>query len=106
VRVRLPAPDKLVEARRVLDRIDAGEDIRGMEMIMAFGAVHLQETFGDQPFDILPVHALRIGELAIVTQSCELYCQFGLDIKHRSPVSNTIVVGLTDGLNGYCPTVY
>lgn len=106
VGVRLPAPEKLIEARRVLDRIDAGENIRGMKMIMAFGAIHLQETFSDHPFDILPVHGVRIGELAIVTQSCELYCQFGLDIKRRSPVSNTIVVGLTDGLNGYCPTIY
>ena len=28
------------------------------------------------------------------------------DIKRRSPVSNTIVVGLADGYVGYCPTIY
>jgi len=106
VAVRLPSPEVLTESREILDRIDEGEEIRGMEMIMAFGSVHLQETFGHAPFDILPIHAIRLGELAIVTQSCELYCQFGLDIKRRSPVDNTIVVGLSDGLNGYCPTIY
>lgn len=105
VAVRLPKPETLVESKAILNRIDNGEEIRGMNMIMAFGAVHLQETFGDHPFDILPVHAVRLGELAIVTEPCELYCQFGLDIKARSPVSNTIVIGLTDGYNGYCPTV-
>ncbi len=105
VSVRLPKPDKLMEGRNVLSRIDAGENIRGMKMIMAFGAVHLQETFGKHPFDILPIHGLRIGDLAIVTQPCELYCQFGLDIKRRSPSKNTIIVGLTDGYGGYCPTI-
>ena len=106
VGVRLPSAETLMESRGILDRIDSGEEIRGLKMIMAFGSVHLQETFGNHPFDILPVHAARIGELAIVTESCELFCQFGLDIKRRSPVPNTIVIGLTDGLNGYCPTVY
>lgn len=106
VGVRLPSSEIVAESREVLSRIDEGENIRGMEMIMAFGSIHLQEKYGDAPFDILPVHGIRLGDLAIVTQSCELYCQFGLDIKRRSPVPNTIVVGLTDGLNGYCPTVY
>jgi neutral ceramidase len=106
VNVRLPEPAAVEEGKKVLARIDAGENIRGMEMIMAFGAVNLQERFGSHPFDTLPVHALRIGELAVVTQPCELYCQFGLDIKRRSPSQNTIIVGLTDGYHGYCPTIY
>jgi neutral ceramidase len=106
VNVRLPDPTAVTEGKKVLARIDAGENIRGMEMIMAFGAVHLQEKFAANPVDILPVHGLRIGELAVVTQPCELYCQFGLDIKRRSPSRNTIIVGLTDGYHGYCPTVY
>ncbi|MEX2568184.1 MAG: hypothetical protein WD431_19705 [Cyclobacteriaceae bacterium] len=106
VKVRLPETESLIASREVLKRIDDGEDIRGMEMIMAFGAVHLQDTFGENPFDILPVHAVRIGDLAMVTQPCELFSQFGLDIKRRSPGNSTIVVGMTDGYNGYCPTVY
>ena len=106
VNVRLPQPERLDEARKVLARIDAGEDIRGMQMIMAFGAVHLQELYGENPVDTLPVHAVRIGDVGLVTQPCELYCQFGLDIKRRSPAPITAVVGLADGFCGYCPTVY
>ena len=106
VGVRLPDPEQIIKGKEILKRIDEGENIRGQGMIMAFGAVYLQETYGDCPFDILPVHAVRIGDLAMVTQPCELYCQFGLDIKRRSPVKNTIVVGLTDGFGGYCPTIY
>ena len=106
VKVRLPKPERLVEARNVLARIDAGENIRGMQMIMAFGAVHLQELYGENPVDTLPVHAVRIGDVALITQPCELYCQFALDIKRRSPAPITAVVGLADGYLGYCPTIY
>ena len=106
VKVRLPKPERLVEDRKVLARIDAGEKIRGMQMIMAFGAVQLQEVYGENPVDTLPVHAVRIGDVALVTQPCELYCQFGLDIKRRSPAPITAVVGLADGYCGYCPTIY
>lgn len=106
VKVRLPKPDRLIEARKVLARIDAGENIRGMKMIMAFGAVHLQELFGENPVDTLPIHVVRIGDVALVTQPCELYSQFALDIKLRSPAPITAVVGLADGYNGYCPTIY
>lgn len=106
VKVRLPDTGTLIKSQEILERIDEGEPIRGMEMIMAFGTVHLQRTFGENPFDVLPVHALKIGELAVVTQPCELFSQFGLDIKRRSPGKSTIVVGMTDGYNGYCPTIY
>ncbi len=106
VKVRVPKPERLVEARKVLARIDAGEKIRGMQMIMAFGAVQLQEVYGQNPVDTLPIHAVRIGDVALVTQPCELYCQFGLDIKRRSPAPITAVVGLADGYCGYCPTIY
>jgi len=106
VQVRLPEPERVAEARKVLARIDAGEKIRGMAMIMAFGAVHLQDVYGENPVDTLPVHTVRIGDVALVTQPCELYCQFGLDIKRRSPAPLTAVVGLADAFCGYCPTIY
>ena len=106
VGVRLPTPEKLADAREVLAKIDAGDPARGMKMIMAFGAVHLQEVYGENPVDTLPVHALRIGDLGLITQPCELYVQFALDIEARSPAPITAVIGLADGYCGYCPTVY
>ncbi len=106
VSVRLPKPERLVSARKVLAGIDAGAKTRGMQMIMAFGAVKLQDTYGKNPVDTLPVHGIRIGDVALVTQPCELFCQFGLDIKRRSPAPLTAVIGLADGYCGYCPTIY
>ena len=104
--VQLPDPDRLAWARSVIDRIDAGEDVRGMESIMAWGIVSLQDAFGDNPTDTAAVHVVRIGDVALVTQPFELYCQFGLDIKRRSPAPATGVCSLADGYGGYCPTMY
>ncbi len=106
VDVRLPEPERLATSRKILAQIDAGDKIRGMKMIMAFGTVHLQDIYGEKPVDILPIHAIRIGDVALVTEPCELYCQFGLDIKRRSAAPITAVIGLADGFGGYCPTIY
>jgi len=105
VEVRLPDAEKLDEAREVLARLEVGEQLQGMDLIVAFGTAHLQDQFGENPTDTLPIHAVRIGDVALVTQPCELYCQFGLDIKRRSPTPYTAIVGLADGYGGYCPTI-
>ncbi len=105
IEVRLPKAKQLQDAQKVLERVEAGEKIAGKELILAFGTMQLQERFGKQPLDTVPIHVVRIGEVALVTQPCELYCQFGLDIKRRSPARLTAVVGLADGYGGYCPTI-
>jgi hypothetical protein len=105
--VRMPTEERLAAARAVLARVDAGETgIAGMERIMAFGTVRLYEDFGDHPVDLLDLYALRIGPLGIATNPCELFCQFGLDIKRRSPAPITVSCGQMNGYAGYCPTAY
>ena len=75
-----------------------------MEMALAHGATLLMKRFGDHPVDTLAVHAIGIGDLALVSEPCELFCQYGLDIRRRSPFPMTALLGLTDGYHGYCPT--
>jgi neutral ceramidase len=50
------------------------------------------------------VQAIRIGELGIVTNGAEFFCQLGLDIKAASPFGRTWVVSLANGWIGYVPT--
>jgi len=105
IEVRLPEPETLAGARELLARVDAGEEVPAFDLVYAYGAILLQERFAGQPFDTVPVHAVRVGKVALVTQPCELYCQFGLDIKRRSPTPLTAVASVADGYGGYCPTI-
>jgi hypothetical protein len=72
----------------------------------AFGIVQLADEFGDNPVDAVPLHAIRIGDVGLATSACELFCQFGLDVKRRSPAPITAVCSIADGYTGYCPTTY
>lgn len=51
------------------------------------------------------VQAMRIGDTGIASNTAEYFCQLGLNIKHDSPWKTTMVSELTNGYNGYCPTI-
>jgi hypothetical protein len=50
------------------------------------------------------VTALTIGDVAIVGLPFEVYTEIGLDIKANPWSRHTMVLGYTNGLNGYCAT--
>jgi len=105
VAVRLPDEAALARTREI--KADGPDKVKRWDYVLAvYGALALQEKYGDNPVDTLPLHAVRIGDFAIATNPTELYCQFGLDIKRRSPAKVTVISELTDGSNGYCPTIY
>jgi hypothetical protein len=50
------------------------------------------------------VQAIRIGDLGVVTNGAESFCQLGLDIKAASPFDRTWVVSLANQWIGYVAT--
>lgn len=52
----------------------------------------------------IKLQALRIGELGIAAIPCEVFVQIGLEIKQKSPLKPTFIIGLANGYNGYLPT--
>jgi hypothetical protein len=50
------------------------------------------------------VQAMRVGDLGIVTNGAEFFCQLGLDIKAASPFVRTWVSSLTNQWIGYVAT--
>ena len=50
------------------------------------------------------IGAFRLGEYGIVTLPAEVFVEFGLDLKLRSPAKRTWVVELANGVVGYVPT--
>ncbi len=57
----------------------------------------------DQP-DQVEVMSIRIGDVAMVALPGEVFCEFGMDIKQRSPAAYTLVGELCGDEIGYVPT--
>jgi hypothetical protein len=58
---------------------------------------------GTQPPHSMELHALRLGDVAIATNQFELYTDYGVQIKARSPAIQTFVIQLA-GPGTYLPT--
>ena len=58
----------------------------------------------EHPIVACEIQALRIGELGIVANGSEYFCEYGLRIKAASPLPRTWVVTLANEWLGYIPT--
>lgn len=70
---------------------------------MAPGVIEMYEK--QDTDDQVEVMAMRVGDVGIVGLPGEIFCEFGLEIKDRSPAKHTIVIELANGAVGYFPTV-
>jgi hypothetical protein len=61
------------------------------------------ERQSTEPYYPMRMHAVRLGDIAIVTNPFELYLDFGIQMKARSPAEQTFVVQLAGG-GTYLPT--
>lgn len=98
--IRKPTQKELKYARKLL--LEAKDPQR-----LTTNEVYAQETIRiDQGPDIvnIKIQTLRIGELGIVAIPCEVFVEIGLEIKQKSPLKPTFVIGLANGYNGYLPT--
>ncbi len=56
------------------------------------------------PKVMVPLQAMRIGELGIAAIPCETFAETGLAIKQASPLKPTFVIEIAGGYHGYLPT--
>ncbi len=67
-------------------------------------AALVREMKAKSPTVDTEILAMRIGSAAIASNPAELFCQFGLDIKHASPWKPTMIAELANGCCGYVGT--
>jgi hypothetical protein len=58
----------------------------------------------DRPHEAAEVHVCRLGGVAVATSPFELFLDYGLRIKERSPALQTLVVQLAGPFTWYLPT--
>jgi hypothetical protein len=69
------------------------------------GSVVKRYEHGDKlPPYTMELHVLRIGDVAIATNTFELYIDYGIQMKARSPAQQTLLIQLTNGSGLYLPT--
>lgn len=111
-RVSLPvwkvSEERFVEARA---RFEAGKDkteqLSSPDYINWRVSRTLMKRYAHQkedPYYQAELHFLRLGELAVATNPFELYTDYGLAVKARSPAVQASVVQLTGDSPAYLPT--
>jgi len=80
--------------------------IRAHETLVRHAADMLDRAERRPANETLPfvVQAIRIGELAIVGLSGEVFFEFAQEIEARSPFRHTLVLGYSNGCTCYIPT--
>lgn len=61
-------------------------------------------TTGSPPLVRLPLRFVRINDTLIWSAPIELFCEMAIDVRARSPFSQTFYFGYTNGWFGYLPT--
>lgn len=97
-KARTPDPAQLAAARQLLAGPERPQD---NEWVYARELALVSEAPAE--WDI-PLHALRLGDVALTGLHGEVFVEVGLDIKARSPFPRNLVVGLANGSIGYVAT--
>jgi neutral ceramidase len=95
---REPTAQQLADATALLANPDAPHD---MDYVYARELMELLKQPVQEPTRI---HALRIGDLGLVGLPGEIFVEYGLQIKAKSPAARTMTIELADDYVGYCPT--
>lgn len=104
LKYRRPTAEQLAEAKKVLavtDK-DALERLPRLAQHYARNVVRAAEREEDTL--TVKLQAIRIGDLGVCGIPFETFAETGLDLKNRSPFSQTMVVGIANGKHGYLPT--
>ena len=101
LQTRRPAPALMDWARGILARPEDTASRFPRERIYAERTLRMARM---PPRIDVPLQALRIGDLAVVTIPFEVFVEIGLELKAKSPFPDTFTISLANGAYGYLPT--
>jgi hypothetical protein len=92
---------KELDERRARDARDW--EIRVAAKMLRWAQSLLQAVEQGNPTFPLNLQALRVNDVVIVGMNVETFFETGLTIRERSPLSDTFVLGYTNGSTSYLP---
>ena len=94
-------PRRLLDLDAVSQQLEKwarAKDMMRLQNLVYYYKVHHEES------DFLWLQAIRIGDACIYVYSGEIYVNFGLKLKERSPFAFNVVVENSNSFGGYIPT--
>ncbi|MFA6545541.1 MAG: neutral/alkaline non-lysosomal ceramidase N-terminal domain-containing protein [Limisphaerales bacterium] len=104
LKYRRPTADQVAAARKVIAVRDPAEKEKLPRLAdnYARGTIAAAERHEETVTVIL--QAIRIGDFAVCGIPFETFVEIGLELKQRSPLPRTMVIGLANARHGYLPT--
>ncbi len=101
LKLRRPTEAQIKSAKATLAITDKSERARLPKKAESYARKTMSLLDGGQT--TVPLQAIRLGDTAVCAIPFETLVEISLELKRRSPFSNTIVVGIANGYNGYLP---
>lgn len=101
IRTRRPTAEQVDWAKKLLADPPKGVTKTSLPYIYAGRALEMAKNPETMK---LPIQAFRVGETALGTMPCEIFCEIGLDFKQKSTLKPAWLVSLNHGYFGYLPT--
>jgi len=99
---RIPKPERVKRCYELVQK--DRKEVDRTEWTFAKEIVLLDVLIRKKPIAELEVQAIQVGPAIFITNQAEFFCQFGLDLKAKSPFPFTFPVELANGCCGYVPT--
>lgn len=103
VRLRKPSAEQTERAKAIIGIKDESERAKLPPLAEAYAQRALALAKAGETLTV-PLQAIHVGDTAICAIPFETFVEIGLDLKRRSPFPRTIIVGISNGYNGYLPT--
>ncbi len=104
LKYRRPTPEQVAAAKAVLAVKDPAAKEKLPRLADSYARSTLAAADRKEATLTVKLQALRVGNLAICGIPFEAFVEIGLELKQRSPLPQTMVIGLANGRHGYLPT--
>lgn len=104
LKYRRPSPQEVAEAKAIASIKDKTQIEQLPRLAQDYARRTLSAAERTEKELTTQLQVIRIGDFAICGIPFETFVEIGLELKERSPFSQTMVIGLANGRHGYLPT--
>jgi hypothetical protein len=102
IKRRVPRPERVQKSLEIVQKDP--KTVHPTEWAFAKEIVLLGTLLAKQPTAEVEVQAIQVGPAVFLSSPAEMFCQYGLDMKAKSPFKFTFPACLANGFNAYVPT--